>query len=56
MFLSHQRTLSIYTVRVSMIEIYMEKIKDLVIPTKVNLNVREDKQKGKIIEDIGTLL
>jgi kinesin family protein 5 len=41
-----------YTVKASMIEIYMEKIKDLVDPTKVNLNVREDKQKGIYIEDL----
>ena len=41
-----------FTVKVSMIEIYMEKIKDLIIPTKVNLNVREDKNKGLYIEDL----
>ncbi len=41
-----------FTVKVSFIEIYMEKIKDLIIPTKTNLSVREDKQKGIYIEDL----
>ena len=41
-----------FIVKVSMIEIYMEKIKDLIIPTNVNLSVREDKNKGLYIEDL----
>jgi kinesin family protein 5 len=41
-----------YTVKVSMIEIYMEKIRDLIDCTKSNLNVREDKDKGIYIEDL----
>jgi kinesin family protein 5 len=41
-----------FTVKVSMIEIYMEKIKDLVDPSRTNLQVREDKQKGIYIEDV----
>lgn len=41
-----------YTVKVSMIEIYMEKIKDLIDISRVNLNVREDKAKGIYIEDL----
>lgn len=41
-----------YTVKVSIIEIYMEKIKDLLEPTKNNLKVREDKIKGIYIEDL----
>lgn len=41
-----------YTVKVSIIEIYMEKIKDLLEPTKNNLKVREDKIKGLYIEDL----
>jgi kinesin family protein 5 len=41
-----------YTVKVSMIKIYMEKIKDLIVPSKVNLNVREDRTKGIYIEDL----
>lgn len=35
-----------FTVKVSMIEIYMEKIKDLIDPSKTNLKVHEDKVKG----------
>lgn len=41
-----------YIVKVSMIEIYMEKIKDLIEVSRVNLNVREDKSKGIYIEDL----
>jgi len=41
-----------YIVKVSMIEIYMEKIKDLINPDRTNLNVREDKAKGIYIEDL----
>lgn len=41
-----------YIVKVSMIEIYMEKIKDLIDPERTNLNVREDKAKGIYIEDL----
>jgi kinesin family protein 5 len=41
-----------FTVKVSMLEIYMEKIKDLIIPDKVNLNIREDKAKGIYIESL----
>ncbi len=41
-----------FTVKVSMIEIYMEKIKDLIIPEKVNLSIREDKMKGIYIENL----
>jgi kinesin family protein 5 len=41
-----------FTVKVSMIEIYMEKLKDLIEPTKVNLAIREDKTKGIYIEDL----
>lgn len=35
-----------FTVKVSMIEIYMEKVKDLLDPMKTNLKVHEDKIKG----------
>lgn len=35
-----------FTVKISMIEIYMEKIKDLLDPAKTNLKVHEDKTKG----------
>lgn len=41
-----------YTVKVSMIEIYMEKIKDLIDVNRYNLNVREDKAKGIYIEGL----
>ena len=41
-----------YTVKVSMIEIYMEKVKDLIDCSRSNLNVREDKSKGVYIEDL----
>ncbi len=35
-----------------MIEIYMEKVKDLLDPKKINLKVHEDKVKGIYIEDV----
>ena len=35
-----------FSVKVSMVEIYMEKIRDLIDPSKDNLRVHEDKQKG----------
>jgi len=41
-----------FTVKISMLEIYMEKIKDLIDPSRVNLNVREDKTKGIYIENL----
>lgn len=41
-----------FTVKVSMIEIYMERIKDLLDPTKINLQVHEDKEKGVFIGDV----
>ena len=40
-----------FSVKVSMIEIYMEKIRDLLNPAKNNLKVHEDKQKGIYIAD-----
>lgn len=41
-----------FTVKVSMLEIYMEKIRDLLDINRINLNIREDKVKGIYIEDI----
>jgi kinesin family protein 5 len=41
-----------FTVKVSMIEIYMEKIRDLIDVTRSNLNIREDRAKGLYIEDL----
>ena len=38
-----------FTVKVSMIEIYMERIKDLIDPTKENLRIKEEKGKGVYI-------
>ena len=35
-----------FTVKVSMIEIYMEKIRDLIDPSKDNLRIHEEKGKG----------
>jgi len=41
-----------FTVKVSMIEIYMERIRDLLDPKKINLQVHEDKEKGVFIGDV----
>ena len=41
-----------FTVKVSMIEIYMERIKDLIDPSKENLRIHEDKGKGVYIGDL----
>jgi kinesin family protein 5 len=41
-----------YTVKVSMVEIYMERIKDLLDPTKVNMQIKADKQRGIFIQDV----
>jgi len=41
-----------FMVKISMIEIYMEKIKDLLDPTKTNLKVHEDKVKGLYIAEV----
>lgn len=41
-----------FTVKVSMCEIYMEKIRDLFDATKTNLKIHEDKKKGVYIQDI----
>ena len=41
-----------FTVKVSMIEIYMERIKDLIDPTKDNLRIHEEKSKGVYIGDL----
>lgn len=38
-----------FTVKVSMIEIYMERVKDLLDPKKINLQVHEDKERGVFI-------
>jgi kinesin family protein 5 len=41
-----------FEIKVSMCEIYMEKIRDLIDPTKTDLKVREDKSKGVFIDGI----
>ena len=41
-----------FTVKVSMIEIYMEKIRDLLDPSKIDLKIRDHPKKGIYIEDV----
>jgi kinesin family protein 5 len=41
-----------FSVKVSMVEIYMEKIKDLINPAKDNLRIHEQKGKGVYMQDI----
>ena len=41
-----------FTVKVSMAEIYMEKIRDLLDPTKIDLKIKENKDKGIYIQNI----
>lgn len=41
-----------FTVKISMIEIYMEKIKDLLDTSKDNLKIHEDKTRGVYIADV----
>ena len=41
-----------FQVKVSMIEIYREKIRDLLEPSKTNLQIHEDKNKGIFIADV----
>jgi len=41
-----------YTVKLSMMEIYLERIRDLVETSRINLNIREDKNKGIFVEDL----
>jgi len=41
-----------FTVKLSMVEIYMEKIRDLINPSKDNLKIHEEKGKGVYMADI----
>lgn len=41
-----------FTVKVSMVEIYMEKVHDLINPEAQNLKIREEKGKGVFIENV----
>jgi kinesin family member 5 len=41
-----------FTVKVSFIEIYNEKVRDLLEPTKNNLKIHENKQQGVYVQDM----
>ena len=41
-----------FQVKISMVEIYMEKVKDLLDPTRTNLRVKEEKGKGVSIQGV----
>tara|TARA_B110000285_G_C14645318_1_gene389443 strand:+ start:301 stop:540 length:240 start_codon:yes stop_codon:yes gene_type:complete len=41
-----------FSVKVSMIEIYREKIRDLIEPSKTNLQIHEDKNKAIYVADV----
>ena len=41
-----------FTVKVSMIEIYREKIRDLIEPSKTNLQIHEEKSIGIYVKDV----
>ena len=41
-----------FTVKISMVEIYMERVKDIIDPSRKDLNIREDKARGIFIEDL----
>ena len=41
-----------FEVKVSMVEIYNEKVKDLLNPIKDNLQIRQDKKKGIYLQDV----
>lgn len=41
-----------FTVKISMMEIYMERIKDLLNPEKDNLKIHEEKGKGVYVADV----
>ena len=41
-----------FTVKVSMVEIYMEKIQDLLDSTKTDLKIKESSRKGIYIDDL----
>ena len=41
-----------FQVNVSMVEIYMEKVHDLINPSAQNLKIREEKGKGVYIENV----
>lgn len=41
-----------FRIKVSMIEIYLEKVRDLMDISKTNLQIREDKTRGIYIQDV----
>lgn len=41
-----------FTIKISAFEIYKEKLRDLIDNTKINLTLREDREKGFFIEDL----
>jgi len=41
-----------FRIRVSMVELYMEKLRDLLDVSKSDLKIRSDKKKGIYIEDL----
>lgn len=41
-----------FRIKISIVEIYMEKIKDLLEPAKNNLTIREDRTRGVYIQDV----
>ncbi|KAL4429074.1 hypothetical protein ABPG74_022160 [Tetrahymena malaccensis] len=41
-----------FKIKLSIVEIYLEKIRDLLDPSKVNLTVREDRTHGVYIQDV----
>lgn len=41
-----------YQIKVSMVEIYNEKVNDLLDQTRVNLQIKEDRQKGVFISNL----
>ena len=41
-----------FTIKISMIEVYMEKVHDLINPSAQNLKIREERGKGVYIENV----
>lgn len=45
-----------FKITISVVELYQEKLKDLLDPSKVNLNIREDKNKSVYIEGVTEII
>ncbi len=41
-----------FRIKVSLVELYMEKLRDLIDPNKSDLKIRSDKKRGVFIEDL----